>query len=533
MSKRIVGKNTIALASAVCAVSFGLFGCSDSSGSGPNSQSDVCKATKSGNFITVEMNANGAVTTTIYEFGDDGKMTSTSNVTEVGDNGKTACEAMNVEGVSEATFEAGKCTVKTTTGLLPGSMDDIYKAQTLACDKANEAAKPASNSSGKNGGSQGGNGDDICSVTKTGTTVSMKSNVDGETYTTVFVFAGGELTSVVSTADLSALGDDAIAEAVCTASAKGGATAKYDKGKCTVTEDADFYGSMTLDEIYELNVETCDEMKAATSTNDDDDGDVTPGSSGSTKPKSSTSSGKKDKVVTFADGIIWQPSYESRARTFFGDVDEYNFFDDSEVTGDSSGWWFKYLDDADLGASTAIGTFGSSSLDLSITLKYVGWHRASDGVYYYNAPEPYPYAGFGFKWSKDGKTVDLSSWNGICVTYQSSKAFEIALPATGDGGMAYYYPASSATSPKTVDIAFPTSLTRSQYAKTSLTKAEALKNVEALHFKYTNDEANVECDYEYYTPSECALYVSSPTNTIKIYKIGKYGTCNSGSGTVL
>ena len=99
--------------------------------------------------------------------------------------------------------------------------------------------------------------------------------------------------------------------------------------------------------------------------------------------------------------------------------------------------------------------------------------------------------------------------------------------------MAYYYPASSATSPKTVDIAFPTSLTRSQYAKTSLTKAEALKNVEALHFKYTNDEANVECDYEYYTPSECALYVSSPTNTIKIYKIGKYGTCNSGSGTVL
>ncbi len=545
MSKRIVNKKiTIVLASAICAAGFGLIGCGDDSkGSGPNAQGDVCTVDKNGNTLSVKMEANGVVTTTIYEFGDDGNMVSQSTVTDVGDNGKAACEAMNVEGVSEASFEGGKCTVKTTAGLMPGSIDQLEQAQQKACDAANEAVKPASTDSGNknpfakssNSSGNGGTGaDDICSVTKTGTTVTIKENVEGESYTTVFVFAGGELTSVVSTADLSAIGDDVTAEAVCNAYAKGGATAKYDKGKCTVTEDVEIFGAATLDEVYEDNVETCNEAKAAANPANGGDEGTTPGSSDSgSTTKTSSNSGNKEKVVTFADGIIWQPSYESRAQTFFGDVNEYNFFEESAVTGDSSGWWFKYLDDADFGASTAVGVFGSSSLDLSITLKYIGWHKASDGLYYYNAPDPYPYAGFGFKWSKDGSTVDLSGWTGICVTYQSTKPFEIALPATGDGGMAYYYPASSATSPKTVDIAFPTSLTRSQYAKTSLTKAEALKNVEALHFKYTNDEANVECDYEYYAPSECALYVSSPTNTIKIYKIGKYGTCNSGSGTVL
>lgn len=517
MSKRIVGKNTIALASAVCAVSFGLFGCSDSGGSGPNSQSDVCKATKSGNFITVEMNANGAVTTTIYEFGDDGKMTSTSNVTEVGDNGKTACEAMNVEGVSEATFEAGKCTVKTTTGLLPGSMDDIYKAQTLACDKANEAAKPASNSSGKNGGSQGGNGDDICSVTKTGTTVSMKSNVDGETYTTVFVFAGGELTSVVSTADLSALGDDAIAEAVCTASAKGGATAKYDKGKCTVTEDADFYGSMTLDEIYELNVETCDEMKAATSTNDDDD--VPTGSSGS--GKTSSNSGPKEKVVTFEDGIMYTASYNDRVRTFFNTVDEYTFFDDNAVTKDSSGWWFSFDDSADKGSSMVFLQYGVG-VDAEIDLVYKNWSKVGSGTSSYMAPNPYPYGAIGFNMSPAGGAVDMSDWEGICVTYSATDPLELTLKSSLDGESSWYAPLLSA-SMKTVNLKFSaTAFGQPTWSKSYPSFSQALSMVEAIHFKYSNDESGVSCAFEnsIYCPT-------SAINSVKIFKIGKYGACGS------
>ena len=49
MSNRITyKKNTIILASAICAAGFGLFGCgSDSNGgSGPNGQDDVCSISK-------------------------------------------------------------------------------------------------------------------------------------------------------------------------------------------------------------------------------------------------------------------------------------------------------------------------------------------------------------------------------------------------------------------------------------------------------------------------------------------------------
>lgn len=530
MSNRIINKkNTIVLASAICAAGFGLIGCGDDSkGSGPNSQSDVCKATKSGNFITVEMNANGAVTTTIYEFGDDGNMVSTSNVTEVGDNGKAACEAMNVEGVSEATFEGGKCTVKTTTGLMPGSIDDIYQAQNMACDAANEAAKPASTDSGNknpfakssNSSGNGGTGaDDICSVTKTGTTVSMKSNVDGETYTTVFVFAGGELTSVVSTADLSALGDDAIAEAVCTASAKGGATAKYDKGKCTVTEDADFYGSMTFDEIYELNVEACDEMKAAANPANGGDEGTTPGSSGS--GKTSSNSGPKEKVVTFEDGIMYTASYNDRVRTFFNTVDEYTFFDDNAETKDSSGWWFAFDDSADKGSSMVFLEYGVG-VDAEIDLVYKNWSEEGSGKNTYMAPHPYPYGAIGFNMSPTGGAVDMSDWEGICVTYSATDPLELTLKSPLDGESSWYAPLLSA-SMKTVNLKFSaTTFGQPTWSKSYPSFSQAIASVEAIHFKYSNDESGVSCAFEnsIYCPT-------SAINSVKIFKIGKYGACGS------
>jgi hypothetical protein len=529
MSKRIVGKNTIALASAVCAASFGLFGCgSDSNGSGPNSQGDVCKATKSGNFITVEMNANGAVTTTIYEFGDDGNMVSTSNVTEVGDNGKAACEAMNVEGVSEATFEGGKCTVKTTTGLMPGSIDDIYQAQNMACDAANEAAKPASTDSGNNNpfakssnssGNGGTGADDICSVTKTSSTVTIKTNVDGEAYTTVFVFAGGELTSVVSTADLSALGDDATAEAVCIASAKGGATAKYDKGKCTVTEDADFYGSMTADEIYELNVESCDEMKAAANPANGGDGGTTPGSSDS--GKTSSNSGPKEKVVTFEDGIMYTASYNDRVRTFFNTVDEYTFFDDNAETKDSSGWWFAFDDGADKGSSMVFLQYGVG-VDAEIDLVYKNWSEEGSGTNTYMAPHPYPYGAIGFNMSPTGGAVDMSDWEGICVTYSATDPLELTLKSSLDGESSWYAPLLSA-SMKTVNLKFSaTTFGQPTWSKSYPSFSQALSMVEAIHFKYSNDESGVSCAFEN------AIYCpTSAINSVKIFKIGKYGACGS------
>ena len=527
---KLCSKKKLAVISSLCAASFGLFGCgSDSSGgSGPNSQSDVCSISKSDKSITVAMNANGVVTTTIYEFGDDGNMASTSTVTEVGDNGQSACEAMNVEGVSEATFEGGKCTVKTTTGLLPGSMDDIYKAQNMACDAANEAAKPASNSSGngdssgKNGGSQGGDDDGLCSVTKTSTTVSMKSNIEGETYTTVYVFAGGELTSVVSTADLSALGDDATAEAVCIASAKGDATAKYDKGKCTVTEDVDFYESMTLDQVYEFNVEACDEMKAAVNSASSGDEGTTPGSSGSgSTTKSSASAGPKEKVVTFEDGIMYTSSYNDRVRTFFNTVDEYTFFDDNAETKDSSGWWFAFDDSRDKGSSMVFLEYGVG-VDAEIDLVYKNWSEEGSGKNTYMAPHPYPYGAIGFNMSPTGGTVDMSDWEGICVTYSATDPLELTLKSSLDGESSWYAPLLSA-SMKTVNLTFSaTTFGQPTWSKSYPSFSQAIASVEAIHFKYSNDESGVSCGFE--NPIYCP---ESAINSIKIFKIGKYGTCGS------
>ena len=532
MSNRIVNrKNTIALASAVCAASIGLFGCgSDSKGSGPNAQGDVCTADQTGNTLTVKNDVNGVVTTTIYEFGDDGNMASQSTVTDVGAGGESACNAMNVEGVSEASFEGGKCTVKTTAGLMPGSIDQLEQTQQMACDAANEAVKPASTDSGNknpfakssnSSGNGGMDGDDICSVTKTSSTVTIKTNVDGEAYTTVFVFAGGELTSVVSTADLSAIGDDVTAEAVCNAYAKGGATAKYDMGKCTVTEDADFYGSMTFDEIYELNVESCDEMKAAANPANGGDEGTTPGSSDSGSiTKSSASAGPKEKVVTFEDGIMYTSTYGDRVRTFFNTVDEYTFFDDNAVTRDSSGWWFSFNDQEDGGTSMVFAGSEMGSYTAEIDLVY-DWYYNGE----YMESVPYPYGAIGFNLSPVGSAVDMSDWEGICVTYSATKPVAFTLKSSYDGRSSWYTKLPSATV-KTLDIAFTTTVFHQptwaiEQSVIYPTFANAKSKVVAIHFKYSNDEAGVTCST---TSASCT---TTSINSIKIHKLGKYGACGS------
>ena len=528
-------KSSIALATAICAASFGLFGCGgDSNGTGAEAQGDVCSISKDASSITMTMEANGVSTTTIYEF-DGGELSAQSTITDMsamGSNAQAACDAMAMMDGFEASLEGTQCTVRQTVGLMGGSMDQIYEVQKKACDAANEAANSSSSGSKDNpfakSSSSGSSGDEICSVAKTSTTVTVKTNIEGEQMTGVFVFVGGVLTSLVNTVDLSSFGDDvATAQAVCSAYALAGATANYEEGKCVVTEDVSDMAGITLDEIYEENVEECEALKAEYGSSSSE-------SSDDPTPKSSSSSGKKEKVVTFADGIIWQPSYDTRARTFFNKVDEYSFYDKNEVTGDSSGWWYKYLDASDNGVSTAEGSFNGSSLNLSITLKYVGWHLEDDGYYNYNAPNPYPYAGFGFMWSPvEGETVDLTELgNGLCVTYESTDDFEIALPAKGDGYYPYYYHASTATSPKTVNFYF-SDLVRSNYATTKLTIADALANVKELQIKYSNDESGKDCNYEYYYPSECNSRSITASNTIKIYRIGKYGTCEGGSGTVL
>ena len=535
MSKRIVNKNTIVLASAICAASFGLVACgSDSSGSGPNAQGDVCTVDKNGNTLTVKNDVNGVVTINIYEFGEDGNMASQSTVTDVGAGGESACKDMNVEGVSEASFEDGKCTVKTTVGLMPGTIDQLQQAQQMACDKANEAVKPASNSSGrsgssgKSGSSQGGDGDDICSVTKTATTVTVKTNDDGDASTVVYVFAGGKLTSEVMTSDLSALGDDATAEAVCKAGAAAGGSASYEKGgKCTVTLDIgstglDLLGNMTLDELYEDNKETCEAMKAAVNpSSSGSEGSTTPGSSGSgSTTKSSASAGPKEKVVTFEDGIMYTASYNDRVRTFFNTVDEYTFFDDNAETKDSSGWWFTFNDKPDGGYSTVFAANEMGSYTAEIDLMY-NWHY--NGKYMESVP--YPYAAIGFNMSPNGSAVDMSSWEGMCVTYSATKPVAFTLKSSYDGRSSWYTKLPSGTV-KTVNLAFTTTTFHQptwaiEQSVIYPTFANAVSKVVAIHFKYSNDEAGVSCST---TSASCT---TTSINTIKIHKLGKYGACGS------
>ena len=131
--------------SLICAASIGLLGCgSDSSSSGPDATSDVCSVTKTGNSVTMKTTAGGATTTTVYVFGADGNMVSQSTITDYSQMGddvtaKTVCEASGtVEGFS-ATYEAGKCTVTQTVGLV-GTLDEIYDAQNAVCDATRTTA---------------------------------------------------------------------------------------------------------------------------------------------------------------------------------------------------------------------------------------------------------------------------------------------------------------------------------------------------------------------------------------------------------
>ena len=536
--------------SLACLASFIVFGCGGDSGSSPSVQNDECSVTKTANSVTVKSVVDGASTTTVYVFTTNGDMASITTVTDYSNvdeaTAKAICDASgSVEGFT-ATYENGQCTVVQKEGI-SGTLDDIYDAQNAVCGEVNESAKSSNSSSDSLFDESSSSAaetaltevDDLmalalikCNDSKLGSKIFVVSeNKDyicasyessGMAFTTWFPTIDNIKNAPTCTQELILSGDDAtyFSESDNTIYA------------CVldITDPYNFDDAKYVWKSYgEFEVSS---SSAAVILSSSSEASKTPSSSSATVVASSASK-STEKQVTFKDGIIWEPSYESRARTFFNTVDEYNFFDDNSVTGDSSGWWFKYLDSGDGGMSTAVGIFGSTALDLSITLEYINWYVAYDGLYYYNAPDPYPYAGFGFNWSAEGEgeSVDLSDWTGVCLTYASTKSFELAFPAVGDGDFAYYYPVTYSSTPKTIDIPF-SSLTRSQYATTSLSRSTALKNVTALHIKYTNDETKVQCDRTYYSASECRYYFNSYSNSIQIYRIGKYGTCND-TGTIL
>ena len=563
-------KGQIVAISALFAATLGFFGCGDDSSSGGNStpsgSTPTCTVSKSSNAVTVKMSAEGVNTTIIYAFNKDGKMTSETEITTLPDEGnaaaKAACKAMDQDedGV-EVEFEDGACTVTTTKGL-EGTLDKTYKAMLATCEEFKENGGPSEKEEKEEPSKT------IANLTKLYSTKCAKSNADeivavkDESYNYICAkidLGVGEATymwaPVVDDIDdmpkctkkwatdnpKQTYAYDQSEETIYTCSMDENSKWKWSAVKANDKKDKDGDAEGDDDGDDEDGEESGDDENGddendgnGDDENGDDEGD-TNSSSSSDKAKSSSSAKADDKSVTFKDDVIWDPSYGSRARTFFNTVGEDNFLEDTEKTGDSSGWWFKYLDDDNNGTSSAIGKFTTTSLDLTITLNYKGWHLEGSGTSAYLAPNPYPYAGFGFSWSPNGEaeTVDLSDWEGICMIYEASDAFEVSLQAEGDGGFSWYYPASMSTSTKTINIDFA-SLTRSIYADENFPKTTALTKVTSLQIKYTNDEshADQDCDRRYNTASECNSYGITANNTIKIYRIGKYGTC-SGVNTTL
>jgi len=276
--------------------------------------------------------------------------------------------------------------------------------------------------------------------------------------------------------------------------------------------------------------------KGSDNTDDDDDEDVKPSK---TKNDSDDDEDEGEKVVTFVDGIIWQPSYGRRAWTATKGVDEYNFHDNQEDGG--PGWWYKFLDDKELGTSAAAGKFNDDNLTLNFKLEYNDWHYdygTYAGVEYaYWAPTPYPYAGFGFDLAKKDQSVSVTKFGiGLCVTYTSTGPSRLVIPSenTEMTGIHFYYPLEASAAKNTVNIKW-NQFTLPSYAKdhySILPNNEASMNVATgIMFQYTNDESGVTdlCGAE--TKADCEAYADAyGSNTLQIYKIGTFGNCNSSIG---
>ena len=143
------------------------------------------------------------------------------------------------------------------------------------------------------------------------------------------------------------------------------------------------------------------------------------------------------------------------------------------------------------------------------------------------APDPYPYGAIGFNMSPTkNASVNMSDWEGVCVTYSATKPLEFTLKSFLDGASSWYTLLLSGTM-KTANLKFnTTTFSQPGWAVEQMIDypsfSEALSSVEAIHFKFSNDEAGVSCPVS--TGTFCS---TGATNSVKIFKIGKYGTCGS------
>ena len=243
------------------------------------------------------------------------------------------------------------------------------------------------------------------------------------------------------------------------------------------------------------------------------------------------------KAVNFANGIIWQPSYGRRAYTGEQGVDEYNFLTEDDG---GAGWWYKYLDDGSGGSSIATGKFSETDLTLNYSLSYFGFHEEiwTSGKLsgYFYAPEVYPYAGFGFDLRANQAAMNIYDFSsGICVVYTATKktALVVASKLTNASGANFLYELAPTTSATTVNAHWDSFVQPKFAIDQGLTEdqTEALTNAISIIFSFGNDEAGVTSSTACGgngTLARCESYAeANNTNTIQIFKIGKYGMCSN------
>ena len=236
------------------------------------------------------------------------------------------------------------------------------------------------------------------------------------------------------------------------------------------------------------------------------------------------------KRVEFEENVLWKSSYGDKARTYFGAVDEYNF-----MTDDVSGWWFTYSDTSsaiDNGQSTVRKTLKSSGgyLEINMNLVYDRWKMDGTNI----VPSPYPYAAFGFNWTSANEDgfADLSLLGeGLCLDYTAEKSFDMILYVYQDQDRwQTTIPASSVR--KVINVKFGDAADMGDFFRydwqsgTGLPFETIVKQVTGLHFEMNGQHAGSYVDWcteEKLDADECEK--QTVTNTIKLYKLGKYGAC--------
>lgn len=530
------------LCSSAC---FALMACGgDSSSNSGTVSNDACSVTSTANSVTMTVNpVNGTSTMTVSVFGTDGAMTAQTVVTTYPVSVDTmtvsstcaAMSAVSTQGVTVSCNAANRqYTVTTTTGL-SGDLNSTLAADQAACDAMNNVAASSASASVESSGSSKSTVSDLTTLLKTACTAANAGSVVTVTSENSDYVCASYSAAGVSAYAWTPLIDDIANAGTCSMAY---VTANPTKTMYFSQKDSKIY-SCTMDENAEWNWVASESQTALSSAGASTESSSSGGISASTGTSSSamvvqSSSSAKEKVVTFQDGLMWEPSYKTRVRTFFNTVDEYTFFDSNESTGDSSGWWGAYDDSKDGGSSTAEMTVTDSYLLATFSLYYGSWHQEGSGTGAYYAPDPWPYTGITFSFAPSKSDyVDISSWKGVCVTYTASTSIGFLLKDFNSETYASLnYAAYQKTLPATstvttVNIAF-SSMTLPSYAKNTNTIAKSLTTVKGLSFTYRNDETGVTTRPLCTSPATCQNYYGGydGSTTFKLYKLGKYGTCN-------